>query len=151
MTRGARDCRRQTVSTLLMLVGVAWALALTGTALAQPAGGTARLPADPWPREVTVPGATLLVYQPQVSSWQGNALALRAVIAVRRGAGKQETFGVVWATARTQVDRVSRIAALDDFTITKSDFPTLPDQTTPAATTRDQVTVARCPAERFAL
>jgi len=35
---------------------------------------------------------------------------------------------VIWATTRTQVDRVSRIVALEDFKVTKSNFPTLPEQ-----------------------
>lgn len=135
MKRRADDTGRQEVSKrigfLLTFLGLACTLAWAGGALAQPAGGAPRLPADPWPREVTLPDATLLIYQPQVSSWQGNTLALRAAVAVRPTGGKQETqetFGVVWATARTQVDRVSRIVALHDFTVTKSDFPTLPDR-----------------------
>jgi hypothetical protein len=132
MKRRADDAGKQDVSkrigSLLRVLALAWTLVWAGAALAQTSGGAPRLPADPWPREVTVTGATLLIYQPQLSSWQGNTLALRAAVAVRPTGGKQETFGVVWATARTQVDRVSRIVTLEDFTGTKSDFPTLPDR-----------------------
>ena len=88
----------------------------------------AALPADPWSRQVKVPTATLLVYQPQVESWSGNMLTFRSAVAVRPAGAKDEVFGVIWATARTQVDRVSRIVALEDFKVTRSNFPTLPDQ-----------------------
>ena len=109
--------------TVLSLV-----VALAGpAAAATPAPAAKPIPADPWPREVTIPGATVLVYQPQVSSWEGNQLDFRAAIAVKPAGSTAETFGVVWATARTQVDRVSRIVALDAITLTKANFPTVPD------------------------
>jgi len=41
------------------------------------------LPPDPWPRQVTVGDQTLEVYQPQVESWTGNQLSLRAAVAVK--------------------------------------------------------------------
>jgi hypothetical protein len=85
-------------------------------------------PADPWPRDVTLTGADALIYQPQVESWQGNALAWRAAVAVRPTGEKNETFGVVWGTARTDVDRVTRTVELNDVVVTKSNFPTLPQQ-----------------------
>ena len=100
-------------------------------ALAQPRPSpppAAGVPADPWPRQVKVTNATLVVYQPQVESWEGNTLKFRSAVAVRPTGAKDETFGVIWATVRTQVDKVSHLVALDDFTITKSNFPTLPDQ-----------------------
>jgi hypothetical protein len=85
-------------------------------------------PADPWPRDVTLTGADALIYQPQVESWQGNALSWRAAVAVRPSDQKNETFGVVWGTARTDVDRVTRTVELNDVVVTKSNFPTLPQQ-----------------------
>jgi hypothetical protein len=55
-------------------LGIVWLIAGAASLGAQTAPASP-LPADPWPREVSIPGAMLLVYQPQVSSWQGNALA----------------------------------------------------------------------------
>src|SRR5262245_29580722 len=120
--RGAPVTRRAPAAVWLCV----W-LSLSGIAAAQGTSAAARLPADPWPREVSVPGATLLLYQPQVNSWTGDILDFRAAVAVRPTGAKQEPFGAIWATARTRVDRVSRIVALDDFTVTRSEFPTLPD------------------------
>jgi hypothetical protein len=100
-------------------------------ALAQPCASAppaTSVPADPWPRQVRVANATLLVYQPQVESWEGNTLKFRSAVAVRPAGAKDETFGVIWATVRTQVDKVSHMVALEDLTVTKSNFPTLRDQ-----------------------
>ncbi len=40
---------------------------------------------------------------------------------------KEETFGVIFATARTQVDKVARTVVFENLKITKTDFPTLPN------------------------
>src|SRR5262249_56308563 len=84
------------------------------------------LPVDPWPRDVTLANADALIYQPQVDSWQGNALAWRVAVAVRPTGTKDETFGVLWGTARTEVDRTTRTVQLEDVSVTKVNFPTLP-------------------------
>lgn len=108
------------ITGLVTIAAIAWA----GLADAQSARAA---PADPWPRQITVRDATVLVYQPQVESWTANVLDFRSAVAIRTTASKQETFGVVWATARTRVDRVSRIVALEDLQLTRSHFPTLAD------------------------
>src|SRR5262245_30812440 len=51
--------------------------------LASPVAAATPIPADPWPRQVAIPGATVLVYQPQVSSWVGNTLDFRAAVAIK--------------------------------------------------------------------
>jgi hypothetical protein len=38
---------------------------------------------------------------------------------------KDETFGVLWGTARTEVDRTTRTVQLEDVNVTKVNFPTL--------------------------
>ncbi|HQR57254.1 MAG TPA: hypothetical protein PLW72_14805 [Burkholderiaceae bacterium] len=92
------------------------------------AASAAPAPRDPWPRDVTLTGADALIYQPQIDSWTGNALAWRVAVALRPTGQKDETFGVVWGTARTDVDRVTRTVELNDLVVTKSNFPTLPDK-----------------------
>src|SRR5215475_5465683 len=83
---------------------------------------------DPWPRQVQLSNAMLTVYQPQVDSWQGNQLAFRAAVAAKASGANAETFGVVWGSARTEVDRVARRVTLEDLRLTRSNFPTLPDK-----------------------
>jgi len=97
--------------------------------LPSPKPQTAAKPAppadDPWPRVVTYQGATISIYQPQVESWQGNQLSARAAVRVK-APGKQETdYGVIWFTARTEVDKVNRVVTLLDFNLTKQSFPTI--------------------------
>jgi hypothetical protein len=86
------------------------------------------IPPDPWPRKLDLANASVLVYQPQVNKWEGNQIDFRAAVAILPVDAKSETFGVVFATARTQVDRVARTVVFENLKITKSDFPTLPNR-----------------------
>ncbi|HRH85394.1 MAG TPA: carbohydrate-binding family V/XII, partial [Rubrivivax sp.] len=88
----------------------------------------ANLSADPWPRDVSIANAAVLVYQPQVNSWTGNQLDMRMAAALKPTGAAQETFGVVFATARTQVDKAARTVVLQNLQLSKVDFPTLPDR-----------------------
>ena len=81
--------------------------------------------ADPWPRALSVAGADVLVYQPQINSWNGNQIDFRAALAIKPAGAANETYGVVFATARTQVDKVARRVTFDNLQITRRDFPTL--------------------------
>jgi hypothetical protein len=114
---------RRKILTALTFVVLA-TLASIGSAQAQ---GSAAQPADPWPRQFKLNNATALVYQPQVESWENNMLNFRAVVSVTPSGSKQEILGVIWAAARTQVNRVTRIVVLEDIKLTKSNFPTLAD------------------------
>ncbi len=109
------------------------ALAVLGnqTVVAQqpaPASTASALPADPWPRDVSISNAALLIYQPQVNSWVDNKLDFRAAMAIKPTGATEETFGSVFVTARTQVDKVERIVVFENLQITKLDFPTLPNR-----------------------
>ena len=99
-------------------------------AIAQPAAGAppANLPADPWPRDVSIANAAVLVYQPQVNSWVGNQIDMRMAAALKPTGATQETFGVIFATARTQVDKANRTVVFQNLQVTKVDFPTLPNR-----------------------
>jgi hypothetical protein len=55
-----------------------------GAQVAQPPTPAASpLPADPWPRDVTLANADALIYQPQIDSWHGNVLSWRVAVALR--------------------------------------------------------------------
>ena len=114
-----------------VLLGLAAALTLSLPVAAQaPAVPTkaSALPADPWPRDISLFNAAVLVYQPQVSKWVDNQIEFRTALAIKPAGAKDETFGVVFATARTQVDKVMRTVVFENLRITKSDFPTLPNR-----------------------
>src|SRR5262245_20858513 len=94
-----------------------------GTVLAQTAG-PGQIPVDSWPHVVKAGGDTLTVYEPQVESWQGNLLRARAAVGVETPALPKMTYGVVYYSARTEVDKAAGMVTLNDFRVTRAQFPT---------------------------
>jgi len=77
-----------------------------------------------WPRFFATNGYEFAVYHPQVAKWPGNQIEGRFATAVRPAGTSNETLGVVFFKARTEIDKMSRLVTLEDFQITKMDFPT---------------------------
>jgi len=77
-----------------------------------------------WPRQIQKDGNTITLYQPQIERWDGNQLQSRAAVAVETAAAAQPTYGVIWLSARTEVDKERRLVTLEDCTISKGTFPT---------------------------
>jgi hypothetical protein len=82
----------------------------------------------PWPREATEGGRAFTVYQPQIEKWDGVRLHARAAVSVESAASPLQHFGVVWFSARADVDKVNRLVALADFRVDKVTFPSEPDR-----------------------
>lgn len=76
-----------------------------------------------WPRQIQQDGNTITIYQPQIERWDGNQLQSRAAVAVETPASPQPIYGVIWLSARTEVDKDRRLVTLEDCTITKGTFP----------------------------
>src|SRR5262245_7497736 len=116
-----------------MKQGVALALAVCLTCSSMPvAFAQTTAPAraiqpggDPWPRTVNANGATISIYQPQLNSWNGNQLDAYAAVKIKTGSSDITNYGVIWFTARTEVDKVNRSVTLANFKLTKQNFPTL--------------------------
>ena len=68
------------------------------------------------------------LYQPQLDGWKGRDLSGRAAVAVKDAASPEEHFGVIWFTAKTNVNRAENRVTLEDITITKGNFPATPDK-----------------------
>lgn len=83
------------------------------------AGGTE----DAWPKQIVSGGNTFSIYQPQIERWQGNELQARAAVGLETAASPEPRFGVIWFSARTDVDKESRLVTLQDFSLLKIDFP----------------------------
>ncbi len=92
-----------------------------------PAAAPSTVDLDPWPREIQTKTELLRIYSPQVESWQGNLLKFRFAISAAAMSTGKESFGVVWGEARTHVDREARMVALEGQTLTRANFPSLPD------------------------
>ena len=82
---------------------------------------------DVWPRVIPLSNATVLLYEPQVESWDGNQLQFRCHTAIMPGGSQVKTYGVIWGSARTEVDHSNRRVTLEDVTLTHGNFPSLPD------------------------
>jgi hypothetical protein len=84
--------------------------------------------AETWPMELDDHGFHLVIYQPQVDSWKQNRLEGRAAVtATMTGSAPsgstQEAFGIVTLSARTDVDKETRMVALEDLKVTSASFP----------------------------
>ena len=112
---------------IALAIGPLPAIAATPPPPSSGAPAPALAAATTWPREVKLSSAGILIYQPQVNSWTDNRIDFRCAMAILPKGATREDFGVVFATARTRVDKTTRRVVLDDLKITKSDFPTLPD------------------------
>ena len=80
-----------------------------------------------WPRFYATNGYEFAIYQPQINSWAGNELDGRLVVAVRHAGTTNESYGVVYFTSRTDIDKVNRLVTLENVTITKAKFPSQPE------------------------
>jgi len=92
-----------------------------GVASAQASGET------PWPYAVKVDAQTsVLVYPPQLQSWDGGTLKALAAVVAREGTGEKmrQTYGTANLEARTLVDKGTRMVTLDQVRVTRAEFPT---------------------------
>src|SRR5216684_3982735 len=131
MTRLWDGSSRRVLAALLSVLLLA--PGLTACTTAMPATGeamgptTSEPPADAWPRELTSGDNTFSIFQPQYDRWEQGRLDGRSAVAVESQASPEPRYGVIWFTARTQVDKETRMVTLEDRTISKADFPTVPD------------------------
>ena len=79
-----------------------------------------------WPRTLTNGADTFLIYQPQVDKWSGNSIDLYSAVELKAGKDTGANYGVIWFTARTEVDKINRLVTLDQVQLTKVKFPVAP-------------------------
>ena len=75
--------------------------------------GHAASTADPWPRSIQAKEGKAVIYQPQLESFQGDKVAVRAAVSVQKTDMEAPVFGVVWLDSRVDRDR-RRWAALSE-------------------------------------
>ena len=80
---------------------------------------------SPWPMKVNDSGRTFLIYQPQVDKWENTWLEGRCAVSIRNDASGKQNFGVLFFSARTELDQKSRTVFVHDAVISKADFPAL--------------------------
>jgi len=81
-----------------------------------------------WPRVHQENGLTISIYQPQIERWEDDQIETRTAVAVQNAGVPSPVYGVVWMSAKADVDKAARIVTLRDFKLTKAKFPTVPDK-----------------------
>ena len=79
-----------------------------------------------WPKEIDTGSLHLVLYQPQADSWKGNRLEARSAVIVTLKGDTTQIFGTVSTSARTEVDKETRLVALEDIAVKEAIFPSAP-------------------------
>jgi hypothetical protein len=120
MTRASNRSRiLRTVLALCCVLAVAWPSLL------------AQIPADAdpgWPQEIEAGGLHFVIYQPQVDQWKKDRLQARAAVTVTQSGSSMPLYGIVSLTARTDVDKESRMVTLEDLKASSVSFPAAKSQ-----------------------
>ncbi len=93
-----------------------------GLALAQDAKD-----ARAWPRTFSEDELSFTLFEPQLEKWEGLRLSARAALSVTPRGGTA-SYGVVWFSARTEIEKEARVVVLDRFEVTKVSFPSAGDR-----------------------
>lgn len=78
---------------------------------------------DKWPKRFEHPKGTVIMYQPQLESFQGDKLTARAAVSVKKKEWKEPVFGAVWLSGHVLTDRDTRMATIDEVKVTDAKFP----------------------------
>ena len=74
--------------------------------------------------EIDSGGNHLVIYQPQVDAWKDNRIEARsAVIVTRKKEDPAQIFGTVTISARTEIDKETRLVEFEGITIKDANFP----------------------------
>ena len=79
-----------------------------------------------WPKEIVKNGTVVVLYQPQLESFEGNILQGRMALSVTPK-DDEMIFGALWFKARLATDLDNRTALLEKIDITKIHFPNYTD------------------------
>ncbi len=63
-----------------------------------------------WPREIITSLGTLLLYQPQVETFEGDTLSGRSAVSVTLPGEKEPVFGTIWMVSDVEINREERMA-----------------------------------------
>ncbi len=84
-----------------------------------------------WPRVIEEGDTTFSIYQPQVDVFDDARLEARAAVEVETTVDDktQKTYGVIWITADTFIDKENRLVELSNIQIARANFPTAGERT----------------------
>jgi len=84
-------------STLAAVVTFAFSLIVTfaSPAFSQTTASNAPPGGDPWPRDASVAGAKISIFQPQLESWNGNLLDACSAVTIKTPGNDESNYGVI--------------------------------------------------------
>ena len=79
---------------------------------------------DPaWPRKFDYNGSEVILFQPQIDSWQDDKMTARAAFAVKPAGKKELVYGAAWLKCRTATDMNERQVTLYKIKVEKVKIP----------------------------
>lgn len=104
--------------------GLAWlSIRIAAVATALLSLGPVNAQEQGWPRAIETPKGSIVIYQPQVDTFEGNELTSRAAVSVTPTGKTEPVFGVVWVNARVDTDRDTRRVRILDIKVPTVRFP----------------------------
>ena len=79
-----------------------------------------------FPRVFTSGSDSITVYPPNFQSWNGHLLSGTCAFSVARTGGQSQEFGTLAFTAKTEVNKLNRIVAVNELEVTGVSLPTDP-------------------------
>ena len=76
-----------------------------------------------WPREMSGGGFTVVMYQPQVETFEGTEITARAAVSIEGNEIEEPVLGVVWMSAVVETDRDERYVNVLGVRIPRVHFP----------------------------
>lgn len=80
-----------------------------------------------WPKLILDSGDSILMYQPQVESWNDNDLVFRSAIGYIKSGTIEQKYGVITFGAQTDVDKPNNSVYLSGLQVKNMNFPTMSD------------------------
>ncbi|MGA9573301.1 MAG: hypothetical protein WBS20_05060 [Lysobacterales bacterium] len=85
--------------------------------------GTMSALAMDWPQEITAPEGTIVVYQPQPETLEGNILTGRAAISLQLSNKDEQVFGAMWFSAQIDTDTDTSVVIVRNVKVEKVSWP----------------------------
>lgn len=76
-----------------------------------------------WPIEVESGTDQITIYAPQLESFKGDTLKVRAAVSIQKKGQEEPTFGAMWIESRVSTDRVARTVSILEINVTRVRFP----------------------------
>lgn len=76
-----------------------------------------------WPRELTHDRGTMVIFQPQIESFEGDVMRARAAVSVQTVEMEGPVFGTVWTSSRVATDMDERTITVLDLSVRRIRFP----------------------------